>query len=480
MKYAFLFSVLLFPLTFAHASLVITEIMYDLEGSDTDREWIEIKNNSSANIDPALYKLYEANTNHGLKVYQGALEIPAGGYAVITDSPAKFLADWPNFSGIVIDSSFSLSNDGETLEIKLEEVTEHTVSYMKTDGAAGDGNSLHFDSGTRALAPTPGTGVENAGGTPPSTPSSPSPSSAGGGSTSNPVSNSSSQSSPSSKSTIFAEIQTERSTLVGGIVTFKGTAYGLERQPIANARYLWNMGDGTTKEGMQIEHIYTHPGSYTVVLDVSSGEYGASLKVSIDVSEAKISVSDFVEGPSGFLSLKNDSNFEVSLSGWHLRGSKVFTLPNKTYVGAHKTLMLSNDVTGLGTERMIELLYPNGALALTYTKKNLVAPAPMPAPPPVASAKPAVRKTEPKSDTTLASGEKKKEATATPIARTVENNGQTAAVLLASEESSRTPASSMIWIASLVGVICLGVPLALHFSRRKEEEGPASDITIID
>jgi len=50
----------------AFAQVAITEIMYDLEGSDSGREWVEIHNTSSAEIDLADWKLYENNTNHGI------------------------------------------------------------------------------------------------------------------------------------------------------------------------------------------------------------------------------------------------------------------------------------------------------------------------------------------------------------------------------------------------------------------------------
>jgi hypothetical protein len=43
-----IFLIFLIP-AFAEASITINEIMYDVEGSDTDREWIELKNNGSDN-----------------------------------------------------------------------------------------------------------------------------------------------------------------------------------------------------------------------------------------------------------------------------------------------------------------------------------------------------------------------------------------------------------------------------------------------
>ena len=145
------------------AQVLVSEIMYDLEGSDTDREWIEIYNTSSEAIDISTWKLFEGNTNHGLSVTQGSESLAAGGYAIIVDSPAKFLADWPSYEGTVLDSSFSLNNAGETLILRCcgKELSDiDSVSYASDGGANGDGSSLHRSGSTLSPGkPSPGTGV---------------------------------------------------------------------------------------------------------------------------------------------------------------------------------------------------------------------------------------------------------------------------------------------------------------------------------
>ena len=50
------------------SALVISEIMYDPQGSDTDREWIEVLNDTQSSIDMTGWKFFEANTNHGLAI----------------------------------------------------------------------------------------------------------------------------------------------------------------------------------------------------------------------------------------------------------------------------------------------------------------------------------------------------------------------------------------------------------------------------
>ncbi|MDP3742421.1 MAG: lamin tail domain-containing protein, partial [Candidatus Micrarchaeota archaeon] len=110
------FTILLFSLPpMANAAVFINEILYDFQdGADTGREWVEVINTGEA-VDISGWKFVEANTNHGLTLVQGSVEIPSGGFAMIVIDAAKFLADWPGFSGTIFDSSFSLSNTGETL-----------------------------------------------------------------------------------------------------------------------------------------------------------------------------------------------------------------------------------------------------------------------------------------------------------------------------------------------------------------------------
>ncbi len=142
-----------------HASVRITEIMYDVPGSDSGREWIEIQNQSNTVFDASKLKLFEASVNHGLTVVRGSSVLQPGAVAVLVKDSTKFTANWPAFSGTVFKSSFSLSNTGETLVLKngTSTVVEDTVTYSSSMGASGDGLSLHrVESVFVATTPDPG------------------------------------------------------------------------------------------------------------------------------------------------------------------------------------------------------------------------------------------------------------------------------------------------------------------------------------
>src|SRR3989304_2670367 len=97
-------------------NLLINEIMYDISGTDDGREWIEVYNAGLGDVDLSALKLFENETNHGITAVASAI-VPAGGFAVIALDPEKFSVDWPEFPGLVFDSTFSLSNTGEDLAL---------------------------------------------------------------------------------------------------------------------------------------------------------------------------------------------------------------------------------------------------------------------------------------------------------------------------------------------------------------------------
>ena len=124
-------------------AIVINEIMYAPDGTDTGREWIELYNNEAFDVDITGWKLYENDINHGLTISQGDLVIPSNKYAVIADNSDSFLLDYPDFNGTLIDSAFSLLQDGEFICIQDSSLTSiDCVNYSSTWGANDNGKTL--------------------------------------------------------------------------------------------------------------------------------------------------------------------------------------------------------------------------------------------------------------------------------------------------------------------------------------------------
>jgi hypothetical protein len=135
------------------AQVKITEVMYDAPGADDGREWVEVVNTGSENLDIGKYKFAESGTNHGLKIVAGSSMLAPGGAAIIAADAQKFLADYPAYAGALFDSAFSLSNEGETLAIKnASSSVLDTVSYVAAAQANGTGGTLNRQGENFAVA----------------------------------------------------------------------------------------------------------------------------------------------------------------------------------------------------------------------------------------------------------------------------------------------------------------------------------------
>src|SRR3989344_1988834 len=262
--------IFLFSLAFsARASVVITEIMYDLEeGGDTGREWVEIQNSGSG-IDLTGWKFFENGVNHGLVLAQGSVSLPQNGFAIIADNAEKFLLDWPGFNGTLFDSSFSFSNTGETLILRDSELADSdTATYSSEFGASGDGNSLgKANNQWISSLPTPG-GVNSGSGAGESVEES----------SEEDVEEEQEFFSPSSgsvpplpKSSFSTFAGEDKSALAGAEVYFEGQVSGISENLVNTVRFSWNFGDGTVGDGNKIKHLFQYPGTYIVNLNVSLG-----------------------------------------------------------------------------------------------------------------------------------------------------------------------------------------------------------------
>lgn len=372
----------------AHGQIVITEIMYDLaEGSDTGREWIEIFNSGSGPVDliggKSGYKFFD-ESNHELNAPPknggiGSLLLGSGEYAILTGDAYLFVSENISYTGNVIDTVMNLKNISGQVSILDENGIEiDKVLYNKEMGANGDGNSLQkTNSGWKATSPTLGISEIT------STPSTPSNSSEQATTTITNNSQTTQQNftSPAFDPQIFAYAGEDRTVIVGADTVFDAKAVGLNDEPIENALFTWNFGDGSFKKGKKIMHSYNYPGKYVVFLEASSGEYSVTDRINVIALPADIVISNVgkdtlarhaLQGDAGgdknFIELHNRTNRELNLSWWRLQvDNNFFTLQKNTVILPNEKIIFSKNVTNLNiTDRSkISLLYPNGSLA-TY------------------------------------------------------------------------------------------------------------------
>ena len=360
------------------AEVIINEIMYDLSGTDTDHEWVEIYNNGASGVDISGWKFYDGS-NHNLNVPQaqggqGAMLLSASGYAILSADAATFLADHPGFSGTVIDTVLSLNNTGATVKIlKSDSSVSDSVTYVSAGGASGDGNSLQLLSGAWiAAAPTPG--AENQGTVANSNPSGEPVRVEGGGASPAPSAQT------AGVKTYSVKIISPKTSLAGLPLPLQAEVYEPGGGRIYAGRLFWNFGDGDSREvkeniGAALVHAYFYPGQYDISVeyyrDYFSDAPTARARQEIKIAPMAIVISRLGGAGDFFVELANNSGAEADISKWSLvQGEKAFFLPRNTFLPAGGKIILSPKITGfdfaLGQE--IQLLTKEGIIAHEHTE----------------------------------------------------------------------------------------------------------------
>lgn len=355
---------------FVHAADIrITEIMYDVVGSDAGREWIEVCNTGISDISLTEWKLFENDTNHTIKAAEegGEETLPLGECAVIADNPALFLEDYAA-PAYFFDSAFSLKNTGEEIVLRnVEESDIDTVLYDPGIGAEGDGNSLSLTSSAIwvAAAPTPG----NWDGAPPApvengdeddgeddtsaedTDTDDSLGTSGGGGQWIPDPD------------IHAYAGKDREVVAGADIVFEGYAGDASGEEMKIAEYVWNFGDGEVKRGKSLLHTFRYPGTYIAHLTVISGDLVARDTATILATEPDVQIVGYERGGlDPYVALRSNADTPINLSWWYVRiGGALFHIPEHTYIASNTELRFSQAVMNIDFPETndVALLYPN-------------------------------------------------------------------------------------------------------------------------
>jgi len=337
------------------AQIKITEIMYDPQGSDTKREWIEVYNAGSTNVDLSSYFFFENNVFHKL-IAQGSSIVAPGEYAIIVDSIAEIIADYKEFIGKIFDSAFSLNNTGETISIanSNKEIT-NTVTYTNELGANNDGNSLQINE-NEIISAGPTFGLENK-----TESEAPASSDSTSTSTSNSNSTSSGDSSHSQQESISTYaasapfkigIGRDRVVSINTPIDFFAHVSKTDSSP----RILWNMGDFTTIKGKRVSHTYMYEGIYEVIAEAHCDGYTSISRTQVIVSIPNLSITQ----ASSTLIIRNNSKNEINLGGFGVNfiNQDSYIIPQNTIIAGNTEVKKSLDQNQV----VQEFVYPNGEI----------------------------------------------------------------------------------------------------------------------
>lgn len=344
-----------------------------------DYEWFEIFNRGGAAVDLTGWKFYENETNHGLIAFRGDMILESGEYAIIANKGDKFAERYPNFSGTIIDSSWSnLNESGEAIALKagdgtviesftyisaasysLERANPFLADYTSANWQEHpSGNTAGFQNSNYNV-PADNQGQQNN-----QTNETTAPASSTAG-----QSVSSSQNQPP-----VAKAGSDVVVNIGTEIVFDGSAsYDPEGQGIS---YLWNFGNGAISKDAKSKYKYDYSGTYLVTLTVFDGSLSSSEQIRIVVYPLGIVINEFLPNPAGadegneWIELKNLSDSIIDLSGWQIGNqdekTKPFLIPENTFILPNGFLVFDgkNTKLALGNQKgAVKLLYLNGEVA---------------------------------------------------------------------------------------------------------------------
>lgn len=161
--------------------------------------------------------------------------------------------------------------------------------------------------------------------------------------------------------------------IAGTIVLFRGLAFGLDGEVLPTARFLWNFGDGTLREGKSLTHVYHFPGAYRAHLSVQSGELAGADWRTVNVLAPALRLSEIKPGPDGFIELLSASEGVLDLGGISVSddGRRTFRVPPGTLVGANGVIVFANAATGLNPQSSLTLADARGAILDAATFSGL-------------------------------------------------------------------------------------------------------------
>ncbi|MBI5421056.1 MAG: lamin tail domain-containing protein [Parcubacteria group bacterium] len=138
--------------TYAIGTLIINELMYNPDGSDLKREWVEIKNTS---LSPITIKDWRINdgTNHQIKndAHPDYFTILPNEFVIFASDITTFLSEHIGFGEKVFDTVLDLKNtNGHVTLLDNNKTIIDDITYQSSSGADGNGKTLERLSNTSA------------------------------------------------------------------------------------------------------------------------------------------------------------------------------------------------------------------------------------------------------------------------------------------------------------------------------------------
>ena len=156
---------------------------------------------------------------------------------------------------------------------------------------------------------------------------------------------------------------------------------GHKKEKLLSGKFVWNFGDGRetqSKTSDTFEYTYQYSGDYVLSLSYYNTVFDtkpeSTDRVVIKVVPSSIIISSVGSYNDPYIELENNSNYEISLNGWIIKGNNhTFIVPEGLIVLPNKKIKLSPKITGFDMSDLtsITILNSSGEIFANYPNKNI-------------------------------------------------------------------------------------------------------------
>lgn len=316
------------------AAVIITEVAWMGDGASANHEWIELQNTGTTAVSVDGWTLQDGIN---LQV-ELAGSISAGEYAVLerTDDSSAEGAAFLIYTGALVNSGVTLvlkRGDGS-----IEDQVAGGENWVSIGGDNTTKETAQYTtSGWITAPPTPGkSNVTTA------SVLKEEPDAAQGEEDETVEKDDDNNSEPATVLrlpgiTLDLEVMAKTRAYINQSIDLTVVPSGVGETIQNSLSYDWNFGDGSTENGKEVTHHYRYPGTYVVTVYGHYKRQEYTARHEITVLPVRLSLT---RNQNGDLQINNDSSYEVDVSGYTVKGSKVVLFPDRSIILPMQTVTI--------------------------------------------------------------------------------------------------------------------------------------------
>ena len=341
------FGLLIFINTAQANNLIFTEIMYNPEGTDADQEWIEIFNLSTSTIEINSNWRFNDGSNHLLNLYQGNNQIATSTFFVITANAQYFLNNYPNFNKTIFESSLSLNNSSDTIQLLNNNELINEYTYNSELGGNNNNKTLEKINIHNIENDWQESYIFN--GTP-------------GNESSTP---------PLNQAPIALAGEDINIDINEEIIFDASNSYDPDNDELT---FLWDFAGLATSSLEITTYQFSEVGTYTVILIISDGQESSTDSLVINIVEEtnnlpttidNIIINELLPNPEGsddaeWIELKNENDDSINLEGCYLEDASgnryIFSSDDFNNLNINNYFILERSTSGISLNNFNETI----------------------------------------------------------------------------------------------------------------------------